>query len=135
MRPIILFGGTNGAGKTTLLDAVQLALYGTRARCSKRTNLAYDEFLRQSIHHGVIESEGAGVSLAFRYASGGEEHVYEVSRSWSVQSGTPSPLPSPRGERGATGKVREQLHVSLDGLTDRWHSERWGQLVEDFFPL
>src|SRR5438309_2210702 len=77
-------GGVNGAGKTTLLDAIQLALYGTRARCSKRTNLAYDEFLRQSIHHGVSEYEGAGISLCFRYASGGEEHIYDVSRSWSV---------------------------------------------------
>ncbi len=118
-RPIVLFGGTNGAGKTTLLDAIQLALYGPRARCSKRTNLAYDEFLRQSIHHGVGGSEGAGVAIAFRHASGGEEHIYEVSRSWSVQG----------------RKVREELHVSLDGLPDRWHSEHWGQLVEDFFPL
>ncbi len=55
--------GVNGAGKTTLLDAIQLALYGTRARCSKRAGLAYDEFLRKSIHHGVSEGEGAGVSL------------------------------------------------------------------------
>src|SRR5437773_4546024 len=97
-RPIVLFGGINGGGKTTLLDAIQLALYGTRARCSKRTNLAYDEFLRQSIHHGVIGSEGAGVSLVFRYASGGEEHLYEVSRSWTMQG----------------RKVREGLDVSLD---------------------
>src|SRR5262249_51345405 len=119
MRPIILFGGTNGAGKTTLLDAIQLALYGIRARCSKRTNLSYDEFLRQSIHHGVSESDGAGVSLVFRYAAGGEEHVYEVGRSWSVQG----------------RKIREELQVSLDGLPDRWHSQHWGQLVEDFFPL
>ena len=22
-----------------------------------------------------------------------------------------------------------------DGLADRWHSEHWNQLVEDFFPL
>src|SRR5262249_25861432 len=119
MRPIILFGGTNGAGKTTLLDAIQLALYGIRARCSKRTNLSYDEFLRQSIHHGVSESDGAGVSLVFRYAAGGEEHVYEVGRSWSVQG----------------RKIREEAQVSLDGLPDRWHSHHWGQLVEDFFPL
>ncbi len=89
------------------------------ARCSKRTNLAYDEFLRQSIHHGITGAEGAGVSLAFRHASGEEEHVYDVSRCWSVQG----------------KKVREELQVSLDGLHDRWHSDHWGQLVEDFFPL
>ena len=119
MRPIVLFGGVNGAGKTTLLDAIQLALYGARARCSKRAGLAYDEFLRKSIHQGASEGEGAGVSLSFRYASGGEEHVYDVRRSWNVQA----------------GKVREELRVSLDRLPDRWHSEHWGQLVEDFFPL
>jgi len=118
-RGVVLFGGVNGAGKTTLLDAIQLALYGPRARCSKRAGLAYDEFLRKSIHHGVSESEGAGVSLSFRYASGGEEHVYEVRRSWSEQG----------------GKLREELRVIQDGLADRWHSEHWGQLVEDFFPL
>src|SRR5436190_20950462 len=66
--PIVLFGGINGGGKTTLLDAIQLALYGARARCSKRTNLSYEDFLRQSVHHGVAESAGAGVSLSFRYA-------------------------------------------------------------------
>jgi DNA sulfur modification protein DndD len=118
-RAIVLFGGVNGAGKTTLLDAIQLALYGTRARCSKRASLAYDEFLRKSIHHGVSESEGAGIALAFRFASGGEEHVYDVRRSWNVQG----------------NKVREELRVFLDGVLDRWHSEHWNQLVEDFFPL
>ena len=118
-RGIVLFGGVNGAGKTTLLDAIQLALYGTRARCSKRAALAYDEFLRKSIHHGVSDNDGAGISLAFRYASAGEEHVYDVRRSWNVQG----------------GKVREELRVLLDGEVDRWHSEHWNQLVEDFFPL
>ncbi|MGO9463292.1 MAG: DNA sulfur modification protein DndD [Isosphaeraceae bacterium] len=119
IRPIILFGGNNGTGKTTLLDAVQLALYGPRARCSKRAGLAYEEFLRRSIHHGVKESEGAGVSLSFRFASQGEEHLYEITRSWSARG----------------GKLREDLRVLRDGLHDRWHSEHWNQLVEDFFPL
>ena len=119
LRNIVLFGGTNGAGKTTLLDAIQLALYGPRARCSKRINLSYDDFLRQSVHHGVAAEEGAGVSLSFRYASGGEEHLYEVCRSWTTQG----------------GKVREDLRVLQDGLPDRWHTEHWNQLVEEFFPL
>jgi DNA sulfur modification protein DndD len=118
-RAIVLFGGVNGAGKTTLLDAIQLALYGTRARCSKRAGLAYDEFLRKSIHHGVSEGDGAAISVAFRFASGGEDHLYDVCRFWNVQA----------------NKVREDLRVVVDGLDDRWHSEHWNQLVEDFFPL
>lgn len=118
-RNIILFGGENGAGKTTLLDAIQLALYGPRARCSKRVNLSYDEFLRQSIHHGVSGDEGAGVSLSFRYASAGEEHLYEVCRNWTAHG----------------GRVREDLRVLQDGLPDRWHTEHWNQLAEEFFPL
>jgi DNA sulfur modification protein DndD len=118
-QAITLFGGVNGAGKTTLLDAIQLALYGPRARCSKRIGLAYDEFLRKSIHHGSNESEGASVSLAFRYAASGEEHLYEVRRSWNVHG----------------GKVREELTVFQDSLADSWQSEHWNQIVEDFFPL
>ncbi len=118
-RPIVLIGGTNGAGKTTVLDAIQLALYGARARCSKRDDLAYDEYLRQSIHHGVSGSEGAGVSLSFRHASGGEDHLYEVCRAWHVQG----------------GKVREDLRVFQDGLPDRTHTEHWTQQVEELFPL
>jgi DNA sulfur modification protein DndD len=119
IRTITLFGGVNGAGKTTLLDAIQLALYGPRARCSKRIGLAYDEFLRKSIHHGANESKGASVSLAFRYAASGEEHLYEIRRSWHLQG----------------GKVREELTVFQDSLADPWQSEHWNQLVEDFFPL
>src|SRR5258708_1620015 len=80
--PIILFGGLNGGGKTTLLDAIQLALYGSRARCSKRSGSSYEEFLRQSINHGVPSEEGASIVLSFRYFTEGEEHLYEICRAW-----------------------------------------------------
>jgi DNA sulfur modification protein DndD len=118
-RPIVLFGGINGGGKTTLLDAIQLALYGPRARCSKRTNLSYDDFLRASVHHGIEPAGRAGVSLSFRYAVEGTEHLYEVRRGWTV----------------GDGRLRESLSVLRDGLYDAWLSENWPQLVEELFPL
>lgn len=118
-RPIVLFGGINGGGKTTVLDAIQLALYGPRARTSKRLNGAYDDYLRACIHRGVQPGEGAAVSLSFRYASDGEEHLYEVHRAW----------------RDAEGKIRETLSVARDGAPDKWLSDNWAQLVEDLVPL
>jgi DNA sulfur modification protein DndD len=118
-RPIVLFGGINGGGKTTLLDALQLALYGPRARCSKRNGLAYDEFLRRSVHSGVPAGTRAGVTLSFRYSLDGREHLYDVRRTWSAEG----------------GKVRENLKVYRDGEIDNWVTDNWPQLVEELFPL
>jgi DNA sulfur modification protein DndD len=118
-RPIILFGGINGGGKTTLFDAVQLALYGSRARCSKRASLSYDDFLRQSIHHGVPPHEGALVALSFHYTSDGEPHDYEVRRSWRVED----------------GRMRETLVVLQDGLPSPALARGWPQRVEELIPL
>src|SRR5271157_3159702 len=117
--PIILFGGLNGGGKTTLLDAIQLALYGSRARCSKRSVSSYEEFLRHSIHHGVSPEEGASIVLSFRYFSEGEEHLYEVCRAW----------------RGSAEQIREELRIFKGGSPDDWLSEHWTQLVEELIPL
>lgn len=116
--PITLVGGINGGGKTTLLDAVQLVLYGNRARCSKRSEKPYEQFLRESIHHGASRTEGAAVQLSFRYVSDNREHCYEVSRSWS-DSG---------------GRVRERVQVSKDDALDGWMSDNWSQLVEELIP-
>ena len=117
--PIVLFGGINGGGKTTLLDAVQLVLYGNRARCSKRTDKSYDQFLRESIHHGADPSAGAGIELSFRYASEGQDHLYTVSRTWSAIG----------------NRVREKVYVCKDGQADGWLSDNWSQLVEELIPL
>ena len=116
--PIVLVGGINGGGKTTLLDAVQLALYGPRARLSKRAK-SYDAFLRDCVNRGVDQDEGASIELSFRYAAEGEEHLYEISRTWT----------------GSGKTTRERVRVSRDGLPDRWLSDNWHDLVEELIPL
>ncbi|MCI0623313.1 MAG: DNA sulfur modification protein DndD [Acidobacteria bacterium] len=118
--PIVLFGGINGGGKTTLLDAVQLVLYGNRARCSKRSNKPYDAFLQESVHQGAEPSDGAAIRLSFRYAAEGEEHLYEVTRAWSLNG---------------KGRICERVQVRTDGDLDGWLSDNWNQLVEDFIPF
>jgi DNA sulfur modification protein DndD len=117
--PVTLFGGINGGGKTTILDALQLALYGPRAQCTKRADSSYDAYLSKSIHRGVPPREGAAVAVRFLYASDGQQQEYEVRRTWTVRD----------------DKVRESLHVSKDGVRDKWLSENWSQVVEDLVPL
>jgi DNA sulfur modification protein DndD len=119
-RPVVLFGGINGGGKTTILDAVQLVLYGKRARCSKRGDKPYEEFLSGCINQGVDPQSGASIRLSFLYASEGSEHVYEVTRAWSAGSG---------------GAIRERVAILKDGEPDGWMSENWNQLVEDLIPF
>src|ERR1700733_6551894 len=70
-RPIVLFGGMNGAGKTTVLDALQLVLYGKRARCSNRGTTSYDEFLRHSVNRYADPAGGAKIKFSFHHSNDG----------------------------------------------------------------
>ena len=117
--PIILCGGINGGGKTTLLDAIQLVLYGKRAKCSKRGERSYDDFLRDSIHRGANPCDAAAIELSFRYATEGQEHLYDVTRSWE----------------GIRGRIRETVRVCRDGEVDGWLSDNWNQVVEELIPF
>ncbi|WP_405852426.1 DNA sulfur modification protein DndD [Streptomyces sp. NBC_00090] len=118
-RPIILIGGLNGCGKTTLLDAIQLVLYGPRARCSGRGNRSYDSYLRESINRKANSADGAQIALEFSIVVDGKERHYRVVRSWHI-----------------SGKqLKEFLNVHVDGLFDRILSEGWPDHVEDILPL
>ncbi len=118
-RPIILIGGLNGCGKTTLLDAIQLVLYGQRARCSGRGNRSYDAYLRESINRQANVAEGAHIALEFSVVVDGQERNYRVVRSWHI-----------------SGKqLKEFLNVLVDGKFDRILSEGWADHVEDILPL
>lgn len=116
-HPIILFGGWNGGGKTTLLDAIQLVLFGPKARLSNRPR-SYREALRQSIHRGADPSEGAALELQFRRVVEGVTRTYWVRRKWWV----------------AEKDVEERLEVHVDGVPDELLTEHWDEFIEGYIP-
>ena len=59
------------------------------------------------------------LTLAFRYAAQGEEHLYEVTRNWSE----------------VRGRIRENVQVCRDGEPDGWLSDNWNQIVEELIPF
>jgi DNA sulfur modification protein DndD len=81
--------------------------------------MSYEDFLRESIHHGAPANEVAGVSLSFRYATDGEEHLYDVGRTWRI----------------VEGRLREDLRVLKDGVPSLWLADNWPQMMEELFPL
>jgi DNA sulfur modification protein DndD len=117
-RPIVLLGGMNGAGKTTILDALQLVLYGKRARCSNRGSLAYDDFLRQSMNRYADPGGGASIELWFHHVTDGQEQAYRVVRHWHANG----------------NGIKETVDVEVDGQHDPTVAEAWAEYAEEFVP-
>ena len=117
-RPIILFGGLNGVGKTTLLDALQLVLYGKRARCSNRGTTNYEEFLRQCVNRFSDPAGGARIELCFHQVNEGRDEAYRVQRSWHANG----------------NGIKEVVEVEVDGVFDQTVSDLWSEYAEEFVP-
>jgi DNA sulfur modification protein DndD len=118
-KPVILFGGMNGGGKTTMLDALQLALYGSRAKISNRGRMGYRDYLRESIHRNADPGEGAGVILRFRRTVEGRISQFELQRTWRV------------GVKG----VEETFRVLKDGEYDSIFTDHWDEVIEAYLPV
>ena len=116
-QPIVLFGGLNGGGKTTFMDALQLCLFGSRARVSNRGTLAYGEYLSRSIHNGT-ESPEASIEISFRHTRGGHEQTYKLKRFWYR----------------AKGGCKEFVKVWKNGVEDAALAQNWPTQVEEFIP-
>lgn len=119
LPPIVLVGGMNGGGKTTLLDAVRLALYGQRAKCSTRSNLSYSEFLRQCINRHATSDDLTYVELAFQETLNNQPHEFRVRRVW---------------DRSLKGN-KDSLEVSVGGCLDKTFTQSWDERVEAILPL
>lgn len=118
-RRLTIVGALNGRGKTTILDAIQLALYGNRARISNRGTLAYETYLGRTRHRGAPATEPFAVELEFSINEPQGKASYRIRRAWSF---------SARG-------VKETLEVRRDGKRDRALTETWAEHMEELLPL
>ncbi|OUE40774.1 DNA sulfur modification protein DndD [Billgrantia desiderata SP1] len=123
-KPIILFGGLNGAGKTSILTAVRLALYGRRILGTKVSLEEYHQYLADCIHkpsRAERPPNSAYVRLRFNDSRGGQQHDYDVVRSWF---------------RDTSGAISENLQITRDGevLSNLSH-EQSQSFLNDLIPL
>lgn len=116
-KPIVLIGARNGRGKTTMLDAINLVLFGQRARLSNRKNSPWDKYLRECINRRA--TGGALVGMRFSLEDDLETRIYEITRSWEV-----------------VGKsVKEFFDVTVNGQRDRVLADDWDEHIEALLPL
>ena len=119
IQPIILFGGMNGGGKTTLMDAIRLALYGQRARCSTRGNLGYGDFLTQSVNSQANSADLTQVQLSFEYIFEGHWQQFKIIRAWQK---------NPQDGKDSLSIERE---LRFDSNLEQY----WDEYVENILPL
>jgi DNA sulfur modification protein DndD len=114
--PVTLIGGKNGTGKTTLLNAIQLALYGSRAKSLLGVS-AYPEYLNELIHRDCPE---ASISLEFERRESGMDVRYLIERGWV---------------RAANGKPLDSLYVTVNDKPRPDLEANWPDFVEGVMPL
>ncbi|GGL03210.1 DNA sulfur modification protein DndD [Streptomyces flaveus] len=134
-KPIILIGGLNGSGKTTLLDAIQLALYGPRARCSGRGTKSYETYLRESINRQQDASRGASVALEFTVTVDATEHYYKIVRSWHTSGKTLKEFLNVFVDEEYGDKTKPGRRTQPNTRFSKLLSEGWADYVEDLLPL
>ena len=119
VRPIILLGGMNGGGKTTLMDAIRLALYGERAKCSTRGNLGYSNFLAQSVNSKATSAEVTKIELSFEDVFEGHWQQFKIIRAWNrdIKDG------------------KDSLSIERENRFDNKLAEGWNEYIENILPL
>ena len=119
IRPIVLIGGMNGGGKTTLMDAIRLALYGQRAKCSTRGNLGYGEFLFQSVNSQATLADITKIELSFEDIFEGHWQQFKIIRAWNKEL--------------KDGK--DSLSIEREDRFDSNLEDNWDEYIENILPL
>ncbi|MEQ8386780.1 MAG: DNA sulfur modification protein DndD [Coleofasciculus sp. A1-SPW-01] len=119
-HPIILFGGMNGGGKTTLMDAIRLSLYGSRAQCSTRGNLSYNDFLSQCVNRNTPPTEKTRIELAFEVVEEDKPRTLRIVRYWTKD---------PKDGKDTLGILVDEE------WPDKALANTWDDYIENLLPL
>ncbi|MEQ8999965.1 MAG: DNA sulfur modification protein DndD [Coleofasciculus sp. B1-GNL1-01] len=119
-HPIILFGGMNGGGKTTLMDAIRLTLYGSRAQCSTRGNLSYNDFLNQCVNRNTPPTENTRIELAFEVVEEDKPRTLRIVRYWTKD---------PKEGKDTLGILVDEE------WPDKALANTWDDYIENLLPL
>jgi DNA sulfur modification protein DndD len=119
-HPIILFGGMNGGGKTTLMDAIRLSLYGSRAQCSTRGNLSYNDFLTQCVNRNTPPTEKTRIELAFEVVEEDKPRTLRIVRYWTKD---------PKDGKDTLGILVDEE------WPDKALANTWDDYIENLLPL
>jgi DNA sulfur modification protein DndD len=120
IRPIILLGGMNGGGKTTLMDAIRLALYGSRAQCSTRGNLSYNDFLTQCVNSQADPINKTRIELVFEHIEDDKPIKYRIVRTWEK---------NPKDGKDSLGILGD------DETWPQSLANIWDEYIENILPL
>jgi len=119
-HPIILLGGMNGGGKTTLMDAIRLTLYGSRAQCSTRGNLSYNDFLNQCVNRNTPPTENTRIELAFEVVEEDKPRTLRIVRYWTKD---------PKDGKDTLGILVDEE------WPDKALANTWDDYIENLLPL
>ena len=121
------------AEKTTLMDAIRLALYGQRARCSTRGNLGYGSFLTQSINSRIdkdtspepasgaraVRADITKIELSFEHIVNDQWKKFKIVRAWNRSDNL----------------SKDSLSIKVDNDYDDNLAQNWDEYVENILPL
>jgi len=102
------------------MDAIRLSLYGSRAQCSTRGNLSYNDFLTQCVNRNTPPTEKTRIELAFEVVEEDKPRILRIVRYWTKDA--------------KDGK--DTLGILVDEeWPDKALANTWDDYIENLLPL
>jgi DNA sulfur modification protein DndD len=102
------------------MDAIRLTLYGSRAQCSTRGNLSYNDFLNQCVNRNTPPTEKTRIELAFEIVEEDKPRTLRIVRYWTKD---------PKDGKDTLGILVDEE------WPDKALANTWDDYIENLLPL